>query len=84
MMDTRMANVEADVKTIKEKIELQEAREARRGAILDKLIDEEVQRQELYKQIKRHVYGTGIVAAISMACAIMWFGIKSWLAHPAP
>lgn len=83
-MEKRMDTLEHNVKEILEKLEILDKRESRRGKILDKLVDDEVQRQELYRQVKRHVYGTGIVAILTMLCAMLWFGIKEWIKNPAP
>lgn len=80
MMDTRMAQVEKDVKTILEKMEIADAREQRRGRILDRLVDEEEQRDQLYQKVKSHVIGTGIVGVISMVFAIVWYAAKEFLA----
>lgn len=81
MMQERLSTVEAQLATILEKMEILDSREARRGAILDKLIDEEVQRQEMYKHIKKHVLGSGAVAGISMIGAILWYALKAFLAR---
>jgi hypothetical protein len=80
MMQERMTTVETGLKTILEKLEILEGRESRRGAILDRMIDEELQRDEMYRHIKKHVLGTGIVAMVSMMCAILWYAVTSFLA----
>lgn len=82
IMENRMKNVEDKLDTVLEKMEIIDAREARRGHILDKLIDDEVQRQDMYRSIKKHVYGTGVIGFFTMVGAIIWFGIKAWLEKP--
>lgn len=78
-METRMSNVEQHLKTILEKMEILEARELRRGKVLDKLVDDELERDEVYKSIKKHVFGTGIVMVLSMLGAILWYAFRKYV-----
>lgn len=78
-MEQRLAQLERDVKLILEHVQINEAREKRRGAILDRMVDDELARDELYKDVRKHIYGTGIVALCTTVAAMLFYAVKAWL-----
>lgn len=75
-----LTEIRDELSTVTEKLAIIEGREARRGKILDRLVDDELQRDEMYLFVRKHVIGTGIIAMVSTVFAIIWYALKTWVA----
>jgi ABC-type transport system involved in cytochrome bd biosynthesis fused ATPase/permease subunit len=74
-----LTEIRDELATVTEKLAIIEGREARRGKILDRLVDDELQRDEMYLFVRKHVIGTGVVALVSTVFAIMWYAFKTYV-----
>jgi hypothetical protein len=77
-IDQRLSSMEEKITKVAETLEIIEGREERRGRILDRLVDDELERDEMYKFVRKHVIGTGTVAAISTVFLILWYAANQW------
>lgn len=51
----------------------------RHTPFIDRMMEEEEDRDEMYKSIRSKVIGSGLWAGLSMICAMMWYAVTTWL-----
>lgn len=74
-----MMEMDYKLDTLMDWMEQSLARQEKQAPFIDKLMAEEADRDELYKSIRSKVIGSGLLSALSIVCAMLWYAVTTWV-----